>query len=138
MTSNEAVGERRTATGAVECAASPDVVFDYLADPRHLTEWAPGFAQAVTRGPGPDWTVPRDGEEFAVRVPARRESGTVDFLREVAPGRWGGAFLRVHTRPGRGSVVVMTLGFQPGVDPADTARILQDELAAIAAAVDGA
>ena len=39
----------------------------------------------------------------------KQDAGTVDYLREIAPGREGGAYIRVIPRPGGGSVVVMTV-----------------------------
>ena len=37
----------------------------------------------------------------------------MDYLREVAPGREGGAYIRAGPRPGGGSVIVMTLPLLP-------------------------
>jgi len=56
----------------------------------------------------------------------------VDYLRQVAPGREGGAYLRAIPRPGGGSVITMTLPLLPDVEPADTAATLARELAALA------
>jgi hypothetical protein len=66
-----------------------------------------------------------------------RDSRTVDYLRELAPGREGGAYIRAVPRPGGGSVVIMTLPLLAGVDPADTAAILRDELDALAPLAEG-
>ncbi len=66
-----------------------------------------------------------------MRVVTQRDAGTVDYLREIAPGREGGAFLRVVPRPGGGSVVVMTLPLAPGAEQAATAATLRYELNAL-------
>jgi hypothetical protein len=67
-----------------------------------------------------------------------RGSGTVDYLREVAPGRKGGAYLRVLPRPGHGSVVVMTVPLAPGADSAAVAANLQQELNSLVHLASGA
>jgi hypothetical protein len=61
----------------------------------------------------------------------------VDYLRELAPGREGGAYIRAVPRPGGGSVVIMTLPLLAGVDPADTSAILRAELDALARLAEG-
>lgn len=76
-----------------------------------------------------------DGQEFGLRVAVSRDARAVDYLREVAPGREGGAYLRAVPRPGGGSVIVMTLPLPPGSDPATVAATLHDELGVLAALV---
>jgi hypothetical protein len=120
-----------TVTSAVECAAPPNVVLGYLAEPANLPEWAPGFAHAVSQGADGGWTVRKDGAEFPVRIELGGAAGTVDILREVAPDRWAGAYLRVTPQPRAGSVIVMTLPAQVGGSAVATAAILRGELAAI-------
>ena len=56
----------------------------------------------------------------------------VDYLRELAPRRDGGACLRAVPRPGGGCLIVMTVPAAPGVDPAPTASVLAGELHALA------
>jgi hypothetical protein len=108
-----------------------------LADPALLPQWAPSFADQVTGDSGVGWQVTKDGRQFTLRVVANREAKTVDYLREVAPGREGGAFIRVVPRPGGGSVVIMTLPLLPETDSADTAATLARELAALVALAKG-
>ena len=60
------------------------------------------------------------------------DAGTVDYLREVAPAREGGAYLRAVPRPGGGTVIVMTLPLLPDTDPEDISTTLTAELAALA------
>lgn len=64
-------------------------------------------------------------------VTERIEAGTVDYLREVAPGIENGAYLRVTPRPGGGTVIVMTVPLGTGVDAAEVAFTLRAELAAL-------
>jgi hypothetical protein len=86
----------------VETAADPGLVIGLLADAARLPAWAPGFADAVTSEDGSRWSAVKDGREFAVRTAVNLDAGTVDYLREIAPGQEGGAYLRVVPRPGGG------------------------------------
>jgi Polyketide cyclase / dehydrase and lipid transport len=118
----------RTETQSIESAAEPDAVVAFLADPRHVPDWAPAFADRVAGDAQSGWTATKDGRDFSLRVPVSVDARTVDYLREIGPGREGGAFLRAVPRPGGGSVIVMTLPLLPDVKPADTAAALADEL----------
>jgi hypothetical protein len=131
----DSFGSRRTETQSIESEASPDQVVGVLADATRLHEWAPGFVDRVTGDAQSGWRATKDGRDFALRIVVDQSAGTVDFLRQVAPGREGGAYLRAVPRPGGGSVITMTLPLLPGVDPADTASTLAQELIAIVALV---
>ena len=128
----------RTQTSATATAAGPAAVLALLADASQLPAWAPGFADTVTSEGGSRWRAVKDGREFAVRTAVNPEAGTVDYLREIAPGREAGAYLRVIPRPGGGSVVIMTLPVPPGADAAAVGAILGDELAALRALAERA
>jgi hypothetical protein len=67
-----------------------------------------------------------------VRVVTNAEARTVDFVREIAPSREGGASVRVLARPGGGSVTCMTLPVPPDGEPTAVATIVRDELTALA------
>jgi hypothetical protein len=121
-----------TVTGSIEVEAEPKAMFGIVADPRRLPQWAPAFADAVSRDGGTGWLVEKAGRIFPIRVAAHEPTGCVDFLREVSPGREGGARLRVLPRPVWGSVVVMTLPIPNGGDGGAVAAILEAELAALA------
>lgn len=123
---------RRTTTQTVECDAAVEEVIALLADPRRIPEWAPAFADRVTGDARSGWRVTKDGRDFELRVVVRRDAGTVDYLRQVAPGRDGGAHIRAFARPGGGTVVVMTLPLPPDVDPTVIDATLSDELARLA------
>lgn len=99
-----------------------------LADPTRLPDWAPAFVDVVTGDDESGWRATKDGRDFTLRVVTRRDAGTVDYLREIAPGREGGAYVRALPRPGGGSVVVMILPLVPGVEPTAIAATLNDEL----------
>jgi hypothetical protein len=77
----------RTETRSVETDADPDAVVSLLSDAGRIPEWAPAFADTV-RHDGPSmWRATKDGREFELSVAMRRDARTVDYLREVAPGR---------------------------------------------------
>ncbi len=124
-------------TGSIESNADPDVVVVMLANPSHIPDWAPAFADAVIDDGQSGWRATKGGQDFALRVITKRDAGTVDYLREIAPGREGGAYIRAVSRPGGGSVVVMTLPVVPGADPAAIAATLRDELKALVDLAEG-
>jgi len=102
-----------------------------LAEPSRIPDWAPAFADAVTGDAQSGWRAMKSGQDFALRVVMKQDAGTVDYLREIDPGREGGAYIRVIPRPGGGSVVVMTVPLVPGTELAAIAATLQDELKAL-------
>ena len=122
----------RSETQSVECNADLGVVLELIADPRHIPQWAPAFADAVVEDIESGWRATKDGEDFHLRVVTNHDAGTADYLRELSPGREGGAYLRATPRPGGGSVVVMTLPVSPGAESADVAKTLRAELDALA------
>lgn len=121
----------RTKTRSVETSAAVATVVELLADPERLPEWAPAFADSVIRDASSGWQATKDGRSFALRSVVDEAAGTADYLREVAPGREGGAYVRAVPRPGGGTVVVMTVPLPPGADPADTEATLVAELRAL-------
>ena len=121
----------RTETRSAETDAPLADVLAVLTNAARIPQWAPAFADEVSGDSRSGWLVTKDGQAFSLRVAAVPAAGTVDYLREVAPGREGGAYLRVTPRPGGGSVIVMTLPVPPGAGPAAIAATLAAELAAL-------
>jgi hypothetical protein len=121
----------RTVTQTIETEQALADVVALLANATHIPRWASGFADSVSGDPGSGWQVAKDGRTFALRVAVNEEAGTVDYLRQISPGREGGAYIRVVPRPTGGSVIIMTLPLQPDVDVADTAATLRQELKAL-------
>jgi hypothetical protein len=124
------LADARTETESIETDAARDAVLALLADPRRIHDWAPAFADAVSGDAQSGWRAAKDGRNFALRVALNEDGGAVDYLREVAPGREGGAYLRAVPRPGGGTVIVMTLPLLPDTDPEDISTTLTAELAA--------
>jgi hypothetical protein len=108
----------------------------FLADPRHLPDWAPAFADTITADARSGWKATKDGRVFSFGVQVNKDSLTVDYLRQTGPGREGGAFLRAIPRPGGGTVIVMTLPLLPDIDAADTTATLTNELGALVRLLD--
>ena len=121
----------RTETQSAEADAPVAKVLAVLTNAARIPQWAPAFADEVSGDSRSGWLVTKDGQAFTLRVAAVPAAGTVDYLRELAPGREGGAYLRVIPRPGGGSVIIMTLPVPAGSDPAATAATLAAELAAL-------
>jgi len=121
----------RSVTQSIEADVDPGTIFELLADPCHIPVWAPNFANQVTEDGASRWRVTKNGEEFSIRVVTATAARTVDYLREIAPGREGGAYIRVVPRLGGGSVIVMTLPVPPGGDLESVASVLNGELAAL-------
>jgi hypothetical protein len=111
----------RAETRSVSIDAAPRSVFAFIADPRNLPLWAPGFASTV-RPDGDRWIVTSDDAELTIAVRASEELGTVDLVR--GPELNVGAFSRVLPNAG-GSEYLFTLFFPDGT-PADAITAQMD------------
>lgn len=92
----------------MEADVEPGIIFEFLADPRHLLDWEPSFADEVNEGGSRGWRVTEDGEVFTIGVVAASASCNVDYLRKIGPAREAGALTRTVPWLGGGSVVVLT------------------------------
>jgi hypothetical protein len=118
-------------TRTVETDLDPDRIIKVLSDPALMPQWAPVFADRVESNPEGGWHVIKSGDRFSLQVVVDPVSRTVDYLREIAPGKRGGAYIRVLPGPTAGSVVVMTLPVPRGGDSEQVVAILVQELAAL-------
>ncbi len=119
---------QKTVTGALETDLSADTILGFVGEPRNLPQWAPGFADAIESGEGGQWKISMGEKSFSIEVIVNRSSRTVDFVREIAPGKKGGASLRVLQLPGGGSASVMTLPVAAGSTPEAVTGILNQDL----------
>ena len=119
----------RTVTRTIEADLEPDAILDILSNPKQIPEWAPVFADSIEADGPNGWRVKKGGDSFSVQVVTSRDSGTVDILREMGPGKRGGAYCRVTPRPGGGSVALITVPIVPGAKVEDVAIVLEQELA---------
>lgn len=120
-------------TETISIDAPPEVVLNFVADPRNLPLWAPGFAQRV-RQDGAHWLVESGEQSVRIDVRVARELGTVDFLAADAPSeRPIGAYSRV-IHNGDGSEYAFTRFLAPGRSREDLAReraVVVQELQAV-------
>jgi hypothetical protein len=121
----------QTITRAAESDLEPIEIFKVLAEVSHVPKWAPVFADAVERIGDTHYRVTKKGESFNVEVFLHEQSGTVDYIREMAGNKRGGAYIRVTPRPLSGSAVTMTVPLGPNANEAEVARIMDEELAVL-------
>ncbi len=75
----------RAETRTISVAAPPERVVEYLADPRRLPEWAPGFATAVEHDHDDIWRVHTEAGPQRVAVRVAAVHGVVDVVSADAP-----------------------------------------------------
>jgi hypothetical protein len=119
---------RATVTSSIETDASPETVLEILSDPRRIPTWASGFADRVEADLEGHWHVTKGGKVFPIDVVVFARAQTIDYLREAAPGKKVGVYIRVLSLARGGGVVVMTLPIVPGASTEETAAILNEEL----------
>ena len=87
----------RSDTRTVTLAASPQDVFDFVANPENLPRWAVGFCHSIRREDESDdrWVVTTGNGEISVRYVTDRALGVVDFHLSPAPGVESVAYSRV-------------------------------------------
>lgn len=105
----------RAETRSISIATPPERVFEYLADPRHLPDWAPGFATAVDHDHDDIWRVHTESGPQRVAVRVAAEHGVVDVVSADAPNL--GLFTRVVPNL-TGAELIFSLFFPDGTDPA--------------------
>lgn len=89
----------KTVTRTVETEVDPDRLLRVLTDPTLIPQWAPVFADRVESSPDGGWQAVKSVDRFSLQVVINAVSRTVDYLREIAPGKRGGAYIRVLRRP---------------------------------------
>src|SRR5580698_4348653 len=121
---------KQTVTRAVESDVEPKLIYAKLADASLIPQWAPVFADKLELVEGTRFRVTKGNDVFAMDVTANEASLTVDYVREMAGGRRGGAYIRVTPRPMGGSTVTMTVPLGPGVTAEQVGAVVDQELAA--------
>jgi hypothetical protein len=125
-----------TVTQSVRFDSDPTDVFRVASDASLIPSWAPDFARGICRIRDDEWQVTRGGESFSLRVTADEESGTIDFIRQVAPGVSGGARLRILADSDGGCEVSMTAPVTGDSTAEAVATIVRSELVVLRALVD--
>ena len=131
---------RPARTLSVSIAAPAADVYAFIADPRHLTEWAAGLGTLPTPLPDGAWRVETPaGPMRVVFVPAN-DFGVVDHV--VTPLTGGGPSVDVPLRVvpnDNGSEVMLTVFRQPGMSDAQYASdsaLVQADLARLKHALE--
>jgi hypothetical protein len=130
---------RRSETRSITIDAPPDTVFDYVANPLNLPEWAPGLAKSI-RWDGTNWVMTTIAGEAVITVRTSAEARTVDLLagKQPAVGERG-SYSRVLAN-GAGSEFVFTLFFPASFSDEAVERqmaAVDGELAAVKRLVEG-
>ena len=121
----------QTITRAIETDLEPAAVFAVLSDASLIPQWAPAFADKIEPVSGSDYRITKSGSTFSIQVLTSQASGTVDYLREMANGKRGGAYIRTMPRPLGGSTVTMTVPLAPNATSEEVVNTLQEELKAL-------
>lgn len=119
----------QTVTGAVETDLEPSEIYDVLAEVSNIPSWAPVFADYVERVDETHYNVTKGSASFRLEVILHQSAGTVDYMREMANNKRGGAFIRVTPRPLGGSTITMTVPIGTNTNELDVARTVEQELA---------
>jgi hypothetical protein len=80
---------------------------------------------------GTIFRVTKGGDAFDLEVLSNESTLTVDYLRDMANGKRGGAYIRVMPKPLGGSVVAMTVPVGSNATPTQVAKVLEEELEAL-------
>jgi hypothetical protein len=64
----------RTVARNVETDVEPDVIFEILADPKLIPQWAPAFAETVESDTQERWRVSKGGSTFSLQAATTRPS----------------------------------------------------------------
>lgn len=102
----------RAETRTISLAVPPERVVAYLSDPRHLPDWAPGFATAVDHDHDDIWLAQTGAGPRRITVRVAAEHGVVDVVSADTPTI--GLFTRVVPNL-RGAELIFSLFF-----PAET------------------
>ncbi|WP_263416598.1 hypothetical protein [Terriglobus albidus] len=121
----------QTVTRAAESELEPINIYNVLTDVSNLPKWAPAFADAIERIDATQFRVTKNGDSFNAELFLHPTALAVDYIREMADNRRGGAYIRVTPRPLGGSTVIITVPLAPTADEADVAKVLEQELAEI-------
>jgi hypothetical protein len=121
----------QTVTRTIESEFEPKLIYLKLTDVSLIPLWAPVFADKVEQARETTFRVTKGSDAFDLELLANETALTVDYLRDMANGRRGGAYIRVMPKPLGGSVVAMTVPVGPNAIPAQVATVLEQELEAL-------
>jgi uncharacterized protein YndB with AHSA1/START domain len=99
---------------------SAQEVYDYVADPAHLPEWAPGLGSSIESVDG-QWIMESPMGRIVLSFAPRNEYGVLDHQVTLASGETFDNPIRV-TAVDDGCEIVFSLRRQPGVSDQDFER----------------
>lgn len=109
----------RTLTVAIEAPA--DAVYAYVADARHLPEWAHGLGSAPVPEGGGIWRMETPAGPVRVRFAPHNPFGVLDHVVTPVTGDWSVDVPFRVVPNGPGCEVLLTLFQQPGMSDAQLA-----------------
>jgi hypothetical protein len=121
----------QTVTRAAESDLEPTEIYNVLAEVSNIPKWAPVFADAIESIDNTRFRVTKNGDSFNMELFLHQSALAVDYIREMADNRRGGAYIRVTPRPLGGSAIIITVPIGPTTNEADVAKVLEQELAEI-------
>ena len=121
----------QTVTRTIESEFDPKLIYLKLTNASSIPLWAPVFADRVEHVHETAFRATKGSDTFDLEILANESALTVDYLRSMANGRRGGAYIRVMPRPLGGSAVTMTVPIGPNVTPSQVAAVLEQELEAL-------
>src|ERR1700735_2945295 len=99
----------QTVTRTIESEFEPQLLYLKLTDASSIPLWAPVCADRVEHVHETTFQATKGSDTFDLEILANESTLTVDYLRSMANGRRGGAYIRVMPKPLGGSVVTMTV-----------------------------
>jgi hypothetical protein len=118
----------QTVTRSAESDFEPDKLYNVLVEASNIPRWAPVFADAIERIDNTHYRATKNGDIFSLEVFLHPSARAVDYIREMAEGRRGGAYIRVTPRPLGGSTITITVPIGPDTAETAVAKILEQEL----------
>jgi hypothetical protein len=117
----------RADTQAITIKASPRELFEFLANPEHVTTWAPNFAKEIRRT-AEGWVVRTAQGEMPIRYATDAAAGVLDYYLSPVPGVEAVTPSRVVAN-GDGSEYILTAFYPPDM-PDDAVEAQRAALAA--------
>ncbi|HZZ41001.1 MAG TPA: hypothetical protein VFE06_17825 [Acidobacteriaceae bacterium] len=119
----------QTVTRTVESDSEPTEIYKVLAEASNIPRWAPVFADDIERIDDTHYGVTKNGETFRLELFLHPSACAVDYIREMANNRRGGAYIRVTPRPLGGCAITITVPVGLNTNESEVAKTLDQELA---------
>ena len=125
-------------TYSITIACDPKKVFNFVAKPENLSQWATGFCRKIARD-AQHWIVDSPQGKIRMRYVADEKTGVVDFYMSPAPGVEGVATSRVIPN-GKEAEYLFTMFQAPDMSDElfeKEGQVLQEELANLKSILEG-